>query len=274
MVFVFLIAVLIVVFFMAFPREQITSYGGSKTSTHVFLLGASQEEKLKNGGVSSENWSISFDSAEAGATLDKDVVIENQATDSYFRVIVKVADKNGDTSEGKAVGKEMSPNDDEATKSRLRKILSTIYYDKGSNLREGTSYTKAELLEMQQYSRISSVYNPYDFEPETSNSDIALNGWNEQLKAYVFLYRSDNANKFFRSSSTRFCTNVLIPTDATKAEIDEMGNFSINVSVQAIAMDGFSGRAEALSSFNGTSTSSSSTSTSTSSNTSNTGYSQ
>lgn len=274
MVFVFLIAVLIVVFFMAFPREQITSYGGSKTSTHVFLLGASQEEKLKNGGVSSENWSISFDSAEAGATLDKDVVIENQATDSYFRVIVKVADKNGDTSEGKAVGKEMSPNDDEATKSRLRKILSTIYYDKGSNLREGTSYTKAELLEMQQYSRISSVYNPYDFEPETSNSDIALNGWNEQLKAYVFLYRSDNANKFFRSSSTRFCTNVLIPTDATKAEIDEMGNFSINVSVQAIAMDGFSGRAEALSSFNGTSTSSSSSSTSTSSNTSNTGNSQ
>ena len=239
------------IFFLAFPRDQITSYGGSKTTTHVFLLGESQTEKLKSGGVTSESWSISVgDDVIAGTTLDKDTVVENQACDGYLRVIVQIADKNGDTSEGKAVGLAMDPTTDEATKSRLARILSTIYYDKGSNLREGTSYTKAELKEMQDYSRVANVFNPYDFEPEFQNDDLALNGWNEEMKAYTFLYKNSSANKFLKSSSTRFFTNVLIPTDATQSELEELGQFSINVSVQAIAMDGYADRADALSSFN------------------------
>ena len=249
MLLLFLIAALVVAFFLFFPHEQITNYGGSKSSSHVFLLGESQTSSMKNGGVTTEGWSIAVgDDVEAGSTLDKDAIVENQSCDGYVRVIVKITDKNNDTSEGKAVGLAMSPTTDDATKSRLRKILGTIYYDKGSNLREGTSYTKAELKEMQGYSRVDNVYNPNDFEPEFPNDDLALNGWNDSMKAYTFLYKSDSANKFFKSSSTRFFTNILIPTDATEAERQEIGNFNINVSVQAISMDGFAGRAEALAS--------------------------
>ena len=250
MLLLFVIAVAVVVFFLCFPREQITSYGGSKSTTHVFLLGESQENALKSGGISTEAWSIGVgDEVAAGSTLDKDAVVENQACDGYIRILVTIADKNDDTSDGKAVGRAMSPTTDDATKNRLRKILSTIYYDKGSNLREGTSYTKAELKEMADYSRVSNVFNPNDFEPENSSDDIALNGWNEGMQAYTFVYKSSNANKFFKSSSTRFFTNILIPTDATEEERSEIGNYSVNVSVQAIAMDGFSGRTEALNSF-------------------------
>ena len=235
-------AVLVVVFFMAFPREQ-TTYGGNKSSTHVFLLSESQAVDMKM-GISTDAWVLNAGiDPDVGLTLERNVVVENQATDGYVRVLVRVTGKDATTGAGTTLDPTKASD-----KETLNRILSTLYYDKSSNLQEGTSYTQSELKELEQAGKINHIFNPTDFEAEVSNDEFVLNGWNEQLQAYSFTYKNtQNANKFFKSSSTRFSTDFVVATDAGQQTLDDLKDYTINVSVQAIAMNSYSGRADALS---------------------------
>ena len=240
LVILLVIALAIILYFTAFPRANTTTqYGGTKTGTNVFLLPESQADALKN-GITTDGWSVSVGTdVVAGTTLEKNAVIENQAADAYMRVNFQVIDKSTNT--------VLKPSTDRA---RLEKILGFIFYDRGSALSTNSSYTQAELNEIKGNNRIIQVCNTTDFSPVNESSDVVENGWNSTANAYSFNYTNSNTlGVFTKSSTSRFFTNIVIPSDISSSEIEEVGDFNINVWVQAVSTQGKT-KAEAFSGFN------------------------
>lgn len=227
LVILLMIALAIVIYFTVFPRASTTQqYGGAKTGTNVFLISASQTDALKN-GITTDGWSVSVGSdVVPGTTLEKNAVVENQAADCYMRVNFQIIDKTTNT--------VLKPSTD---KARLEKILGFIFYDRGSALSTDASYTQAELDEIKMNNRILQVCNTADFTATNESSNIAENGWNDSLNAYSFEY-SNSFGEFTKTSTSRFFTTIVIPSDLSEAEMQEVGNFNINVWVQAISSSG------------------------------------
>lgn len=218
-----------VMFFMAFPKfnDSQSQYGVSKSDSNVFMFSEDQVDALEQ-GITSEEWSVSKDSSvSAGTTIEKNCVVENQVANCYLRVNFRVVDRQ--------TGNVLDPTTED--KARLEKIVNMLYYDKASSLVAGNSYTQAELRELLSEQRIFRLCSS-NFEPVVANDDVALNGWDESSKAYRFNYvKGDDLNVFKKNNSLRIFTDLVVPTDYTEQDLNEVGDFSINVWVQGIASD-------------------------------------
>ena len=238
------VAVLLMVFFMALPGTQAT-YGGAKNGTHVFVLSQDQDIRVN---LKEDEWSVNkgMDML-PGTTLAKNPVVENQASDCYMRVNFRITEHEVGTIKTEDVtSATIDPTASADARARCEKILQMLWFDSGSNLEEGNSYSSAELEAMETAGKISNVFNSSDFEPEFENTDAALNGWNSDMKAYSFVYKSSNDNKFNKGTNARFFTNLIMPSDFSNTEMLQVGDFYINIWVQAIQAEGFNSREDAI----------------------------
>lgn len=241
------LVLLLALLFMALPGTQAT-YGAKKTGSHIFVLTQDQDVKVS---ISENNWWIDKGlDVLPGTTLDKNPTVQNNASDCYMRVNMRIIDKEAEEGDGKT-SKTLDPTAEE-DKARLEAILNLLYYDTAAgsqgtteNLVEGTPYSNTALAALKTSGNIESIYNHTLFEPEGEGTGIE-EGWNSEMKAYSFDYKNGSDNIFKKGSEAQFFSTLLLPSDLSNSELYDLGDFYINVWVQAIQTEGFSSSEEAI----------------------------
>ena len=238
------LVLLLALLFMALPGTQAT-YGAKKTGSHIFVLTQDQDVKVS---ISENNWWIDKGlDVLPGTTLDKNPTVQNNASDCYMRVNMRIIDKEAEEGDGKT-SKTLDPTAEE-DKARLEAILNLLYYDtaKDANksLVEGTPYSNTALAALKSSGKIESIYNHTLFKPEGEGTGIE-EGWNSEMKAYSFDYKNGSDNIFKKGSEAQFFSTLLLPSDLSNSELYDLGDFYINVWVQAIQTEGFSSSEEAI----------------------------
>ncbi len=242
------LVLLLALLFMALPGTQAT-YGAKKTGSHIFVLTQDQDVKVS---ISENNWWIDKGlDVLPGTTLDKNPTVQNNASDCYMRVNMRIIDK--ETKEGDVTTSKTLDPTNESDKARLEAILNLLYYDTAAssqgttkNLIEGTPCSNTALAALKNSGKIESIYNHTLFEPEGDGTGIE-EGWNSEMKAYSFDYtNSDTGNIFKKGSDAQFFSTLLLPSDLSNSELYDLGDFYINVWVQAIQTEGFSSSEEAI----------------------------
>jgi hypothetical protein len=166
---------------------------------------------------------------------------------------MRIADKEISSASGTGKSATLDPTLNSSVKERLAKILSMIWYDVDDGfIMEGNAYSSADLQRMEQLGVATNVYNNKNFEaqPDFASTDIALNGWNNEMKAYSFVYKSSNkgdtTNIFKKGATARFFNKIVYPSDYSNADVKTIGDFYIIVWVQAIQTEGFDNREVAI----------------------------
>ena len=233
-------------FFVALNNTKAT-YTLADDGSHVLVLTQDQDVIIS---TSEDAWEVNkgLDYL-PGTTLAKNPTIQNDASDCYLRVNFRITEKEEGTlksSEG-VTSKTIDPTASEQNRARCEQILKMIWYDSGSNLQEGTSYS-SEKLNSYGGVEVQNVFNATDFEPEFDSTDLALQGWNNNMKAYSFLYKNQKTNDIFTAgSSAVFFTHLVIPSDLTDDEFALAGDYYINVWAQAVQTSSeFSSRSDAI----------------------------
>ena len=242
-----ILVLLLALLFMALPGTQAT-YGAKKTGSHIFVLTQDQDVKVS---ISENNWWIDKGlDVLPGTTLDKNPTVQNNASDCYMRVNMRIIDK--ETKEGDVTTSKTLDPTNESDKARLEAILNLLYYDTAAstqgttkNLIEGTPYSNTALAALKSSGQIESIYNHTLFEPEGEGTGIE-EGWNSEMKAYSFDYKNGTDNIFKKGSEAQFFSTLLLPSDLSNSELYDLGDFYINVWVQAIQTEGFSSSEEAI----------------------------
>lgn len=144
---------------------------------------------------------------EPGDTEKKDPTITAVENDSYIRVVMTIKDKDGNVITG--TGEQVDG------KSRLDLILETIRYA-DTALSEEDSFDLADLAA---YSRV--------------NSDFTL----AKSTPGVYTYTYNNILK--EGESAVLFTNVVIPTDWNRAQLQLLGEYQIEIYAQAIQTNNF-----------------------------------
>lgn len=133
-----------------------------------------------------------------GDSRDKDPTVYAVEGDSYMRMVMMVQDENGNTI---------------TDQNRLDLILATLRYAENDAIKEGKSYSLADI-------------SKYD----TVNSEFTLD--TEKSSAGVYFY---NYNKVFKEGSEAMLfTDVIIPTDWNQTQLDTIGRYMIVLQAQAI----------------------------------------
>lgn len=245
-----LCSLMLMLFFSALPGTQAT-YGGSKSDSHIFVL---SEDQNINVSLTEDKWQIGDGTnLLPGITLDKNPIVQNNSSDCYMRVNMRITDKEIGSASGSGRSATLDPTSSSAVKERVAKILSMIWYDIDDGfILEGNAYSTTDLQRMEQLGAATNVYNKNNFEaqPDFANKDLALNGWNDEMKAYSFVYKTsdkgDTSNIFKKGSTARFFNKIVYPLDYDNADVKIVGDFYINVWVQAIQTEGFDNRESAI----------------------------
>ena len=237
---------LVVALFVALGGSR-ASYTLADEGSHVFVLAEDQDIKV---GLTEPAWTVNKGLEQLpGSCLAKNPVIENQASDCYLRVNFRITDKEtGELKEEEVQSATIDPTASDEAKKRCETILKMIWFDRGENLKEGTSYLYSTLAGMVP-SKLNGVFNDDEFEPQFPSTEAALNGWNDEMKAYSFLYKNaETENVFKEGGSTTFFTHLVMPADYGNDEFYLAGDYYINVWVQAIQTSpDFEGRDDAIS---------------------------
>ena len=231
-----------ILLFVAIPGTQAT-FSVADTSSHVLVLAEDEDVKVS---LTEPSWVIDDGlNLVPGQTLDKNPIVQNDASDCYMRVNFRITDKEeGSLDKGSATSATLNPNASEEEKARLTKILQCIFYtgdENDENSLEVKSYTKAEVQALRDSGSVDAVYNANCFEPEagTESFDIALNGWNAKMQAYSFVYKNDATENVFKAGETaRFFDRIVVPSDFVNKDMWDMGDYYINIWVQAVQLSG------------------------------------
>ena len=221
-------------------------YSLADEGSHIFVLSEDQDIQV---GLTEPEWSVNKGLEQLpGSCLAKNPSVENQASDCYLRVNFRITDKEkGTIGKDDVMSETIDPTSSAEAKARCETILKTIWFDGGENLEENESYT-TDALEAKESRKFNNVFNANDFEPQFKSSDLALNGWNDQMKAYSFVYKNEDTNNVFKEgATTTFFTHLVMPADFTDDDFNLAGDYYINVWVQAIQTSkNFSNREDAM----------------------------
>ena len=241
--FLALCLILAVLLFMWIPRTQ-ASYTTADAASHVFVLADGEDVNV---GLSESAWEVNKGLDQLpGATLAKNPTVENQGADCYMRVNFRITDKEeGEIGAGEVTSETIDPTASAEDKERCTQVLKMIWYDAGKTLSEEKAYSSTDLSSLE---GVSGVFNSTDFEPEFTNTDVALNGWNSEMKAYSFLYKNESTENVFKAGETAtLFTHLVVPTDITRTQFYDAGDYYINVWVQAVQLsDNFTTRDSAM----------------------------
>lgn len=157
-----------------------------------------------------------------GDSVEKDPTITAVTGDSYVRIVMEIQDKNG----------AAITNED-----RLDLILQTIYYDSGKDgkplITQGESYSLDDLEKMK-LERINGDFTQ-DKEKSTASGEYYYN--------YSKVMKQGESAKLF--------TDIVVPIDWDREELELLGEYSIVIQAQAIQADNFSNAKEAFDALDG-----------------------
>ena len=230
---VFVVVLLAALALALFVGGTQATYTKADEASHVYVLTEGHDIKV---GLTESAWSVNKGLDQMpGSCLEKNPTIENEASDCYMRVNFRLTEKE----EGK-IGTDtlksvtIDPTSSEKARQRCAQILKMIWSDTGSNIEEGTSYTYSDLASLPS-AQVNNVFNNACFEAQFPNADVALNGWNSEMKAYSFLYKNAATNNVFKEGeSATIFTHLIVPADLTDDEFYLAGDYYINIWVQAI----------------------------------------
>jgi len=149
-----------------------------------------------------------------GDTREKDPTITAVEGDSYMRVIMSVQNRDGTAIKDK---------------DRLNKILATIRYADPA-LSEDNSYKLADIA------TYKTVNNKFTLDGGKSSSDTNATG--------VYYY---NYNEIFKQGDkVKLFTNVIIPADWEREDLEVLGEYQIVIQAQAIQKESFADADEAF----------------------------
>jgi hypothetical protein len=199
------------------------TYKNSDQDSHVFVFSESKDVKV---ALQEPSWTaFSGIGVTAGTTVAKDPIVKNvkdKGNGCYFRVNLRIVDQDGKTL-------------DPATNSaRVNLILQTLWSDPENMIDTTKSYSLSELKLL---SGVNQDYNQNKFD--------ALK-WNDTMHAWTIDYKGTDGNGVLDGQEeVHVFDKMVIPSDYTNEEITLMGNYYVNMWVQAIQTDGFK-RDEAL----------------------------
>lgn len=241
----------LMLFFSALPGTQAT-YGGSKNGSHIFVLSQDQNVGVT---LTEDAWQIDDGiNLLPGQTRDKNPIVQNDASDCYMRINMRITDKEIGNASGGGKSETLDPTSSAEVKERVAKILQMIWYDVDDGyILEGNGYSTTDLKNMEKLKAALPIFNTDCFEPQpefANADDVTLNGWNDEMKAWSFVYKTsdkdDTSNIFRKGASARFFNKIVYPTDYGNEDVKIVGDFYINVWVQAIQTEGFDSREAAM----------------------------
>lgn len=174
-----------------------------------------------------------------GDTLEKDPTVTAVINNSYMRVVMRVKDNAPTIPNPEYISDEETPEVDKeianpdygkviTDQTRLDKILPMIRYDSTynvdgnpitSNLKEGEKYS---LTQIQDY-------------PTVNESKFTLD--NEKSANGEYYYNYNGILK--ENDKVVLFTNIVVPTEYNKNDLQVIGKFQIEVYAQAIQSDNF-----------------------------------
>jgi len=130
--------------------------------------------------------------------------------------------------------------------ARLNLILKTIKYDdtytvttdaagkvtySTTNIVAGTGYSSDDVKDI----------------PMVNTDNFTLNETKSSAGVYYYEYTNDETDNILTDGSTAILfTNIVIPKDFTREEINLLGNYQVIVEAQAIQSSGFANSSEAM----------------------------
>ncbi len=211
-------ALLLALLVMALPGTQ-AQYATTDQDVHVFVFAEEKDVKVT---LEEPSWTVSSGiGLSSGTTKAKDPTVANvkeQGNGCYMRVNMRVLDENGNT---------LNPS---TNKERIDLILQTIWSDPNEEIKVGSPYTLTQLESMQ---GVNKIYNENLFEAPV---------WNSEMQAYNINYKGILDG----GETARIFDKVSLPADYTDSQIAAMGNYYINIWVQAIQAEGFDNQQDAL----------------------------
>ena len=194
-------------------------YATSDQDTHNFVLSENKDVRV---ALEEPSWTaFSGIGVSAGTTTAKDPIVKNEKAKGngcYFRVNLRIVDEEGNT---------LDPSVD---KARVQLILQTLWSDPSNLIDTTKAYTMSEIKSL---AGVNQEYNEKAFKAPV---------WNEKMKAWCINYDGILDG----GESVHLFDKMVIPADYTNEEITLMGNYYVNLWVQAIQSDGFASADEAL----------------------------
>lgn len=194
-------------------------YATSDQDTHIFVFSENKDVRV---ALEEPSWTaFSGIGVSAGTTKAKDPIVKNEkekGNGCYFRVNLRIVDNEGNT---------LDPTTD---KERVQLILQTLWSDPSDSIDVSKAYT---LTEVKNLPGVNQEYNQNAFKAPV---------WNEKMQAWCINYDG----VLDGGESVQVFDKMVIPADYTNEEITLMGNYYVNLWVQAIQADGFSSTDEAL----------------------------
>ncbi len=195
-------------------------YAQSDTDTHIFVIGNDKNLKI---GITEDKWTVGKgEGMMPGTITEKNPVVKNLSDSTcYVRVNMRILDKDGNT----------LPADSERTKL----ILNTIW----SNTTNLDKLDKPmSLNSLKSLTDVSNMCNSAKFDTPV---------WNDEMQAWSIAYKgADGSGKFASGETALFFDKIVVPTDYTLSDLSNMGDYYINIWAQAIQVDGYSNRDDAL----------------------------
>lgn len=191
----------------------------SDSVTNTFTVGDLQVT------LTEPNWEDGDGDGEIpGDTLVKDPTVLAEENDSYVRFVVRFIDS--------ASGDVITNN------ARANKIMQTIRFDSTyntANATPGTGITADESYSLSDLTGIPNVNPEFTLDSEISSAGVKYYNYSSVLE------EGDKATLF---------TNVVIPTDWGREDLEILGAYEIEVCVQAIQAANFENAAAAFSALN------------------------
>ena len=204
--------------------QTVAYFTSTQTQTNTFTVGDLEIEETEPA------WDDATDGKDMypGTTLYKDPTVKNITSGEaggepgYFRMYVEVKDT--------ASGARVTDNE------RLGLILDTIRYDKTYDQAAQTAVTLKENKKPgYALSDLTGIphFNTDEFEEDTSRSSSGL---------YCYNYKSTLG---IGQKATLF-THVVIPTEWNQTQMEKLGSYKLDITVEAIQSKGFNNASEAF----------------------------
>ncbi|NLZ46375.1 MAG: hypothetical protein GX896_06745 [Clostridiales bacterium] len=182
-----------------------------------------------------------------GDTKIKDPTVSALVNDSYMRMVVSIIDDNEtmlNPDYGPLVpgSKEMIPNTNKGKTvkdpDRIAKILQTVYYDNTYDIEKAP--VTENLVSGQKY-KLSDLANYPTVNPLFIMDESASKIADPAIIYYNYLPDSvqDGNGIFKQGEDAVLFTNIIIPTDWGRTDLNLLGKYHIEVYAQAIQTDGF-----------------------------------
>ena len=205
------------------------TYKNSDQDSHVFVFSESKDVKVS---LREPTWEVNPNSGigvTAGTTVAKDPIVKNvkdKGNGCYFRVNLRIVDQDQVDPDDPSNKKTLDPTTTDS--ARIQLILQTLWSDPENMIDTTKSYSLSELKLL---SGVNQDYNQNKFD--------ALK-WNDTMKAWTIDYKgTDGKGILDGQEEVHVFDKMVIPSDYTNEQITLMGNYYVNMWVQAIQTDGF-----------------------------------